>query len=116
MASRSQISSKINILFIPTVNVDGDLRRSAYGRINQNGPKVTGWRVNGQNLNLNSDWTKSDTPEIRNVVWVFNTYDLSFFADTHSTDGAWYTLRQLILSLRQWQRLVASQQSTGWRP
>ncbi|WP_043181983.1 M14 family zinc carboxypeptidase, partial [Pseudomonas aeruginosa] len=35
---------KINLLFIPVVNVDGDLRRSAYGRINQNGPQETGWR------------------------------------------------------------------------
>ncbi|GLU40969.1 M14 family metallopeptidase [Pseudomonas sp. NBRC 100443] len=81
---------KVNILFIPTVNVDGDLRRSPYGRINQNGPEVTGWRVNGLNLNLNRDFTKLDSAEIRNVAWVFNQYDLSFFADTHSTDGAMY--------------------------
>ncbi len=81
---------KVNILFIPTVNVDGDLRRSPYGRINQNGPDVTGWRVNGMNLNLNRDFAKLDSAEIRNVAWVFNRYDLSFFADTHSTDGAMY--------------------------
>jgi len=81
---------KINVIFIPTVNVDGDLRRSVYGRINQNGPKETGWRVNGLNLNLNRDFTKLDSAEIRDVAWVFNTYDLSFFADTHSTDGAMY--------------------------
>ncbi|XEG71401.1 M14 family metallopeptidase [Pseudomonas sp. abacavir_1] len=81
---------KVNILFISTVNVDGDLRRSPYGRINQNGPEVTGWRVNGLNLNLNRDFTKLDSAEIRNVAWVFNQYDLSFFADTHSTDGAMY--------------------------
>jgi len=81
---------RVNILFIPTVNVDGDVRRSAYGRINQNGPDITGWRVNGLNYNLNRDFTKLDSAEIRNVAWVFNTYELSFFADTHSTDGAMY--------------------------
>ncbi|WP_236199464.1 M14 family metallopeptidase [Pseudomonas pseudonitroreducens] len=81
---------KVNILFIPTVNIDGDLRRSPYGRINQNGPEVTGWRVNGLNYNLNRDFTKLDSAEIRNVAAVFNQYDLSFFADTHSTDGAMY--------------------------
>jgi hypothetical protein len=81
---------KVNILFIPSVNVDGDIRRSAYGRINQNGPRQSGWRVNGRNLNLNRDFTKLDSAEIRNVAWVFNTYELSFFADTHSTDGAMY--------------------------
>lgn len=79
---------RVNILFIPTVNIDGDVRRSAYGRINQNGPDITGWRVNGLNYNLNRDFTKLDSAEIRNVAWVFNTYELSFFADTHSTDGA----------------------------
>ena len=59
--------TKINIVFIPVVNVDGDLRRSAYGRINQNGPKETGWRVNGLNLNLNRDFTKLDSAEIRSL-------------------------------------------------
>ncbi|MDD1979377.1 M14 family metallopeptidase [Pseudomonas tussilaginis] len=86
----ASVLEKVNILFIPTVNIDGDLRRSAYGRINQNGPQETGWRVNGLNFNLNRDFTKLDSAEIRNVAWVFNTYDLSFFADTHSTDGAMY--------------------------
>lgn len=81
---------RVNILFIPTVNIDGDVRRSPYGRINQNGPDVSGWRVNGLNYNLNRDFTKLDSAEIRNVAWVFNTYELSFFADTHSTDGAMY--------------------------
>ncbi|MEG1040903.1 MAG: M14 family metallopeptidase [Pseudomonas sp.] len=86
----ASLLEKVNILFIPTINIDGDLRRSAYGRINQNGPQQTGWRVNGLNYNLNRDFTKLDSAEIRNVAWVFNTYDLSFFADTHSTDGAMY--------------------------
>ncbi|MBO3276298.1 M14 family metallopeptidase [Pseudomonas schmalbachii] len=81
---------KVNILFIPTVNIDGDLRKSPYGRINQNGPDETGWRVNGLNYNLNRDFTKLDSAEIRNVAWVFSHYDLSFFADVHSTDGAMY--------------------------
>ncbi|MCC5763492.1 hypothetical protein LH496_27895, partial [Klebsiella pneumoniae] len=53
-------------------------------------PQETGWRVNGRNLNLNRDFTKLDSAEIRNVAWVFNHYELSFFADTHSTDGAMY--------------------------
>lgn len=86
----ANILDKVNILFIPTINIDGAMRTSAYGRINQNGPSETGWRVNGNNLNLNRDFTKLDSAEIRNVAWVFSQYDLSFFADTHSTDGAMY--------------------------
>ncbi|MGE8408744.1 MAG: M14 family metallopeptidase [Pseudomonas sp.] len=86
----ASVLDQVNILFIPTVNIDGDVRRSPYGRINQNGPDISGWRVNGLNYNLNRDFTKLDSAEIRNVAWVFNTYELSFFADTHSTDGAMY--------------------------
>lgn len=84
------ILDRINLLFIPTVNIDGDLRRSRYGRINQNGPDETGWRVNGLNLNLNRDYTKLDSAEIRNVVGVFEQYGLAFYIDTHATDGGMY--------------------------
>ena len=34
-------------VFIPVYNPDGHERRSAYNRINQNGPEVIGWRGNG---------------------------------------------------------------------
>ena len=98
---------KINLLFIPVVNVDGDLRRSAYGRINQNGPRETGWRVNGRNLNLNRDFTKLDSAEIRNVAWVFNHYELSFFADTHPPTAPCIPTTAL-LPQRQW--LVTGEQ------
>ena len=82
--------SKVNLLFVPTVNVDGDMRYGKYGRINQNGPEQTGWRVNGRNLNLNRDFTKLDSPEIRNVARALNDYQPDFFIDTHSTDGVNY--------------------------
>lgn len=82
--------SKVNLLFVPTVNVDGDMRYGKYGRINQNGPEQTGWRVNGRNLNLNRDFTKLDSPEIRNVARALDDYQPDFFIDTHSTDGVNY--------------------------
>lgn len=81
---------KVNLLFVPTVNVDGDMRYGKYGRINQDGPQETGWRVNSRNLNLNRDFAKLDSPEIRNVAYVLDTYDPDFFIDTHSTDGINY--------------------------
>ncbi|NHQ81246.1 peptidase [Chromobacterium vaccinii] len=81
---------KVNILFVPTVNIDGDVRYGKYGRINQNGPDETGWRVNSRNLNLNRDFAKLDSPEIRNVARVLGQYQPDFFIDTHSTDGVNY--------------------------
>ncbi len=38
-------------VFIPMYNADGHERRSAYNRINQNGPEEMGWRGNGTNIN-----------------------------------------------------------------
>jgi len=88
--SESALLDKINLIFVPTVNIDGDLRFGKYGRINQNGPVETGWRVNSRNLNLNRDFTKLDSPEIRDVARILNQYDPDFFIDTHSTDGVIY--------------------------
>jgi hypothetical protein len=88
--TQATLLDSVNILFVPTVNIDGDMQRGRFGRINQNGPDETGWRVNSRNLNLNRDFTKLDSPEIRNVAWVLQNYDPHFFIDSHSTDGLNY--------------------------
>ncbi|MDN0081328.1 M14 family metallopeptidase [Crenobacter sp. SG2305] len=88
--TQAGLLDKVNLLFVPTVNIDGDMRYGKYGRINQHGPDETGWRVNARNLNLNRDFTKLDSPEIRNVAYALDRYDPDFFIDTHSSDGINY--------------------------
>lgn len=78
------------LLFIPIFNVDGHERFGPYNRANQNGPREMGWRVTAQNLNLNRDFLKADTPEMRAWLELFNAWDPDFFIDIHSTDGADY--------------------------
>ena len=56
---------RIAILFVPAFNVDGHERFGRWNRPNQNGPEETGWRTTAQNLNLNRDYTKADSPEMR---------------------------------------------------
>ena len=80
----------ITLLFIPIFNVDGHERFSPYGRINQNGPEEMGWRVNAGNLNLNRDYMKADTVEMRAWLAMFRAWLPDFFMDLHSTDGADY--------------------------
>jgi len=75
-------------VFIPVYNIDGHERRSAYNRINQNGPELAGWRGNGTNLNLNRDYMKADTPEARAFLKLFHRWLPDFFVDDHVTDGA----------------------------
>jgi len=87
---RRDILSKVNLLFIPILNVDGHERRNEFNRINQRGPRIMGFRTNAKNLNLNRDYTKLDTPEIRSVLKVINEFQPSLYIDVHVTDGADY--------------------------
>jgi hypothetical protein len=87
---KKELVHGVNILFIPILNVDGHERASAYNRVNQRGPSNMGWRTNAQNLNLNRDYTKLDTEEIRAVVSAINDYNPSLYLDLHVTDGADY--------------------------
>lgn len=80
----------VTILWIPIINVDGHERYSPYSRINQNGPEEMGWRTNAQNLNLNRDYLKAETPEIQAWIKLFNQWLPDFFIDCHTTDGADY--------------------------
>ncbi len=85
-----ELLENLSILFIPIMNVDGHERFGPYNRINQNGPAEMGWRTNAQNLNLNRDFLKADTPEIRAWLRLFNEWLPDFFIDIHATDGADY--------------------------
>jgi Zinc carboxypeptidase len=76
------------LVFVPVINPDGHERVSPNNRPNQRGPKDMGFRSNGQNLNLNRDFLKADTPEIRALLGLMNRWDPQVFVDLHTTDGA----------------------------
>ena len=88
--NKKQLLDKVNLLFIPILNVDGHERSSSFNRPNQRGPQNMGWRTNAQNLNLNRDYAKLDTKEVRAVIKVMNEYDPLLYMDIHVTDGADY--------------------------
>ncbi|WOX05859.1 M14 family metallopeptidase [Microbulbifer pacificus] len=81
---------KVNLLVIPILNVDGHERAGLYSRMNQRGPSNAGWRTNGNNFNLNRDYAKLDTPELRAVMDVINDYQPELYLDIHVTDGEDY--------------------------
>lgn len=85
---RAGLLDNVVLVFIPVYNVDGHERRSAYNRINQNGPAEFGWRANATNLNLNRDYMKADAPETRAFLRMFRRWMPDFFVDNHVTDGA----------------------------
>ncbi len=79
---------KAIFVVIPVFNVDGHEDVSPYHRVNQNGPKATGLRETAQGLNLNRDYIKADTPEMRAWLALYNSWMPDFMFDNHVTDGS----------------------------
>jgi hypothetical protein len=94
------------LLYLPIFNVDGHENSSPYNRINQDGPDIMGFRATAQNLNLNRDYMKADTPEVRDWLALFNAWLPDMFIDVHTTDGADYQY-DLTWYLEDWGNLDA---------
>jgi hypothetical protein len=76
------------IAIIPIYNVGGALNRSAFYRLNQNGPEFKGARRNARNLDLNRDFVKQDSKNARSFAAIFNYLNPDVFLDTHTTNGS----------------------------
>lgn len=78
----------LTLLFVPVFNVDGHERFGAWNRPNQRGPQEMGWRTTAQNLNLNRDYAKAESPEMRAMLELIDAWDPLVVMDLHVTDGA----------------------------
>ncbi len=85
--TRADLLEHVVLIVIPIFNLDGHERFGPYSRINQNGPAEMGWRVTSRNLNLNRDYTKADTVEMRGWLKVWNAWRPDLHFDNHTTDG-----------------------------
>ena len=90
VGSRRDLLDRVNLAIVPIFNVDGHERTSRFGRINQRGPESIGWRTNARNLNLNRDYTKLDTDEVRGMVSALDHWKPDLYVDLHVTDGLDY--------------------------
>lgn len=79
-----------DLVFVPIFNADGHERSSPFNRPNQRGPANQGWRTNAQNLNLNRDYLKADTPEMRAMIALLRRFQPALYLDLHVTDGTDY--------------------------
>jgi hypothetical protein len=79
------------LLVVPMFSPDAHERRGRFNRLNQDGPEETGWRTTPTGLNLNRDYLKAETPEMRAFLAnVFTRWWPHVLVDTHTTDGADY--------------------------
>jgi hypothetical protein len=87
---KAALLDRANFLFVPIFNADGHERSSEWNRPNQRGPIHQGWRTTAQNLNLNRDYMKADTPEMRAMLALLNSASPALYLDLHVTDGIDY--------------------------
>lgn len=77
------------LLVIPDFNADGANRVGTAHRPGQNGPELgCGRRENAQELDLNRDFIKLESPEVRALVSWARRWDPDVFIDTHTTNGS----------------------------
>lgn len=88
--TRRALLEHANLLFVPIFNVDGHERFSRFARVNQRGPEESGWRTNARNVNLNRDYSKLDSLEMRALVAALVTWSPDLYFDLHVTDGMDY--------------------------
>lgn len=87
---KAGLLNNVDLLFIPILSVDAHERRGSFNRMNQRGPAIQGWRSTAQNLNINRDYAKIDSPEVRAVLKAINQYQPDLYLDIHVTDGEDY--------------------------
>ncbi|MBI5170582.1 MAG: peptidase M14 [Candidatus Eisenbacteria bacterium] len=91
LRSRQNLIDSCIVLVVPIFSVDAHERRSKFNRLNQNGPEEMGWRVNPTGLNINRDYVKAETPEMRALLTnVYTKWWPELLVDDHTTDGADY--------------------------
>jgi murein tripeptide amidase MpaA len=83
---------RLVLLVAPIFNADGNERIDPNNRRQQPGPEQgVGVRTNGQNLDLNRDAIKLESPELSGLLAnVLNRWDPLLLIDCHTTDGAWH--------------------------
>lgn len=87
LRGKDKLLDHVDLVFVPIFNVDGHERSSPWNRPNQRGPQSIGWRTTAQNLNLNRDYLKADTPEMRAMIGLIRRIDPALYLDLHVTDG-----------------------------
>jgi dipeptidyl-peptidase-4 len=91
MAKERPLLKDLVIVFAPIFNADGNERFSKTNRPGQVGPEEgMGIRQNAQGLDLNRDFVKLESPEVRALVRFLNKWDPAVVIDTHTTNGSYH--------------------------
>jgi len=87
LAQDKSLLEKLVIVFVPILNADGNERLGAH-RFEQAGPPQVGTRENAAGLDLNRDFVKLETPEVRALVKFMRDWNPAVVIDCHTTNGS----------------------------
>jgi hypothetical protein len=88
LGEHAELLAHATLYFVPLYNVDGNERIERRNRSSQNGPDGgVGERPNAQELDLNRDFVKAESPECRALLKVIRDVDPHLFLDLHTTNG-----------------------------
>jgi hypothetical protein len=90
LANDRPLLKHLVLLFVPNFNADGGDRMAKTNRPYQNGPPEVGIRANAQGFDLNRDYIKLESPEVRALVRLFNQWDPAIVIDMHTTNGSYH--------------------------
>lgn len=80
---------KLVLVVLPNFNADGNERMGPLHRPGQVGPiEGMGLRENAQGLDLNRDFVKLDSPEVRSLVAAMERWRIDCLIDMHTTNGS----------------------------
>jgi dipeptidyl aminopeptidase/acylaminoacyl peptidase len=77
------------VLLVPILNADGNEKIDPKNRPNEpNPPGGVGARENAQGFDLNRDFVKLESPEVRGLVRLLTAWDPLVVVDCHTTNGS----------------------------
>ena len=113
LRGRDDLLDRVDLVFIPILNVDGHENASADGRPHQRGPQIKGARTNAQGLDLNRDYARLQSPEIAAVVRLLKQFDPALYIDVHVSDGVDYQY-DVTYTFAGWGTYARSRATADW--
>jgi len=110
---RDDLLDKVDLVYIPILNVDAHENASALGRPHQRGPHMKGSRTSAQGLDLNRDYARLQSPEIAAVVKLLQRFDPALYVDLHVSDGIDYQY-DVTYAFPGWGTYARSRATADW--
>ncbi|MGF7155885.1 M14 family metallopeptidase [Novosphingobium gossypii] len=87
LRGKAHLLDKVDLVFVPVLNIDGHESASPWNFLHVRGPEAKGTEGNARNINLNRDYAKLDTPEVQAMVALLRRLDPALYIDCHVSGG-----------------------------